>query len=181
MSKDFELPPPPRSLEPTQGLGGADRKKKVRIVALGAICVGAFLPWASFTAPFIGSVTKNGINGDGVVTLILAGIALATNLRTNSLSDLSARHVPTALISAVCAIVAVMDMNDVNRFSDESDLAVVEVGVGLWVTLVGALVAFGVSLGRKSPMANERRVIYQTAQPRKRALRRRKDTGSSSR
>src|SRR5687767_2421273 len=47
------------------------------ILAAGLLMVlGAFLPWVSATAAFIGTISRSGLDqgGDGVLTLILGGL-----------------------------------------------------------------------------------------------------------
>jgi hypothetical protein len=61
--------------------GVASKNRNVRWLISGgvaAVVVGALLPWAEVTAAFIGTVSKRGIEGDGVITLVLgvgAGLA----------------------------------------------------------------------------------------------------------
>jgi hypothetical protein len=41
------------------------------------IVLGSFPPWLSFTAPFGGTVTRNGMEGgDGIITLILGVVTI---------------------------------------------------------------------------------------------------------
>ena len=134
--------------------------------------MGAFLPWASISARFIGSVNKNGVDGDGVVTLVLAGVGIIANLRQSANSNLRSRHTTTAVIGVICGGIAVIDMIDVSRLADETDLAVVQIGIGLWLTLASALVALGSSVGREILRFGERRIDYRSSAPGGRILKR---------
>ena len=48
--------------------------KIVVFVGVGVLALGSLLPWVKASAGGF-TVTKNGIDGDGVLTLILAGLA----------------------------------------------------------------------------------------------------------
>jgi len=49
------------------------------ILAAIVVVIGSILPWATITSGF-GSASKNGTSGDGVLTLILAGLAVCVAL-----------------------------------------------------------------------------------------------------
>jgi hypothetical protein len=93
--------------------------------AFVAIAVGAFLPWSE-SGPF----SENGIEGNGLATLVLAiaGV-LATVLGRRP------RAVLIAVSAAiVCLIVALLEISDVS--SGGSD-----VGSGLYLTLAASAIA----------------------------------------
>ncbi len=118
----------------------------VRLLVLGgaaALILGAFLPWVKAEAGVF-SATKNGIDGDGVITLVLAG-ALA-------LAFLIARSEKTGAwlvitFAALATAVAAYDTIDVARKADELTSqasflhADASVGIGLWLSLAGAIAA----------------------------------------
>jgi len=125
-----------------------------------ALIIGAFLPWVKAEAGVF-NITKNGIDGDGVITLVLAG-ALA-------LAFLLARSVKTGAwlvitFAALAIAVAAYDTIDISKKADEltsqtSFLHVdASVGVGLWLSLAGAIAALvgGVLALRRSAAQTER-------------------------
>jgi hypothetical protein len=117
------------------------------LLVLGAavVVLGSLLPWAEVTAPLVGTVSKAGTEGDGVLTLIGAlifgGFALPGLAGKRSRGLLIAALVVALLVAAV----AVVDMIDVTeRFADvEDQVASVDasIGIGLWLVLLGAGVA----------------------------------------
>lgn len=118
------------------------QKAAVGVMAGAAlVAVGSLLPWATITAPLIGQVSKNGTDGDGVFTLILAvlvgalGVAL-WNRPGRSLAVLA------GLGSAVVGLVAVVDISDIETFAADSRFVHVSVGIGLWLVAIGAVCSF---------------------------------------
>jgi hypothetical protein len=105
------------------------------------VIIGAFLPWASIDIGF-DSVSKNGTDGDGVITIVF-GIA-AVVLLIIRWNKVRARGltIGALVLSALTAVIAVIDMVDVkSRFSDSPFAISASIGIGLWLTLIGALVA----------------------------------------
>jgi hypothetical protein len=35
------------------------------------VAIGSLMPWLSITAPFVGTISKNGTDGDGKITLVV--------------------------------------------------------------------------------------------------------------
>ncbi len=94
-----------------------------------AIAVGAFLPWSE-SGPF----SENGVEGNGIATLILAaGGILATVLGRRPRAVLIA-----ASSAIVCLIVSLLDLSDVS--SGGSD-----VGSGLYLTVGASAVAIALA------------------------------------
>ena len=59
--------PPPAGLVRNQIVPGAT------MIGLGGLLIvlGSFLPWLTATAPFVGTISRNGMEGgDGIITLI---------------------------------------------------------------------------------------------------------------
>jgi len=104
------------------------------IVGCAVTMLGSILPWATIRVLFL-PVEKNGTEGDGVLTLLLAGTALGLVFaRRGGL-------IASAVLSTLAAVIAVYDIIDVSRFADDLDgtAVSVSVGYGLWVTAVGAV------------------------------------------
>lgn len=123
-------PPPPR-VDPLAGwlvTGGA-----------AAVVVGAFLPWAKLTAPLVGTLSKPGTDGDGLITLIGGIIAGAVGVALLRGSNKRSLAIASLVVSAMVLAVAVYDVIDLSSFmADAPDLAAVSIGAGLWITILGA-------------------------------------------
>jgi hypothetical protein len=92
--------------------------------AFVAIAIGALLPWSE-SGPF----SENGIEGNGLATLVLAIGVLATVLGRRP------RAVLIAVSSAiVCLIVALLELSDVSSAGSD-------VGSGLYLTLAASAIA----------------------------------------
>ncbi|MDJ0361853.1 hypothetical protein [Rhodococcus sp. H29-C3] len=104
-----------------------------------AIVVGSLGPWATIFA-----FTKNGMEGDGAVTIFLGGLAALISfavLLRNGRPMVGDRFV-NPVIALVVVVVAFYDVGNIG--SVESDFMGTtispSVGWGLWLMLVGALV-----------------------------------------
>lgn len=106
------------------------------LVAAGATAVilGSLMPWVSVSTGF-GSISKNGIEGDGVISLI-AGAAVLVLVVVG-------RYLGSLIVSALTTALLVFEIVDVNRAIDDigSDFATASVGWGLWLSAVGAIIA----------------------------------------
>lgn len=106
----------------------------------GLLVLGAFLPWVEADLGFI-SVEKNGIDGDGVFTLLMGGAAILLFWLVRS----TAGRVLTLVAGIGATGVAFYDVVDVQQAADElsSRSAVfsieASVGVGLWMSAIGAI------------------------------------------
>jgi hypothetical protein len=122
------------------------------------IVLGSFLPWLTATAPLVGTISRNGMEGgDGVITLILGVVTILIGV-----TQLTATNLPTLLqrspivTGAITGIVAVSNyLNVQQRIEDvreESELIAASVGAGIWTLVVGAVLAVvGGVLVRKLP------------------------------
>jgi hypothetical protein len=122
------------------------------------IVLGSFLPWLTATAPFVGTISRNGMEGgDGVITLILGVVTILIGV-----TQLTGTNLPTLLqrspivTGAIAGIVAVTNyLNVQQRIEDvreESELIAASVGAGIWTLVVGAVLAIvGGVLVRKLP------------------------------
>jgi hypothetical protein len=118
----------------------------VRVLILGGaalLLAGSFLPWARAEAgPF--TATKNGIDGDGVLTLVLA-LAIALFLFLVRHPRVMAGLVVGA--GGLATLVAVIDVVDVSNRANDLEASItslhasVSVGYGLWIALVGGVIA----------------------------------------
>ena len=131
-------------------------------IGAGAMVIGAFLPWLKATAPFVGTITKSGIDGgDGwfFVGFSVCVIAVALMVRSRQkISGVSATIV--VLLGALAIGLATYELVDAqNRIDDlkaSQDGATVigNMGSGLWLVLAGAVAVlacgiWAVGLNRK--------------------------------
>ena len=119
------------------------------LVAAGAAAVifGSLMPWVSISTGF-GSITKNGIEGDGVITLIAGAVVLVLVF--------VGKYVGSLIVSALATALLIFEIVDVNRAIDDidSDFATASVGWGLWLSTVGAVIALIASFIVRRPRAN---------------------------
>jgi len=120
------------------------------MMALGgaaAVAIGCFLPWAELTAPFIGTVTRSGMEGgDGIILLGLAGATAAVGGRLlSSVPEHPGRYrVGLAVLALALVVLTGIEVADLRRLSaevsDESASLRVAYGAGIWLVGLGAAV-----------------------------------------
>jgi hypothetical protein len=120
---------------------------RTKVVVLGGavlLLVGSVLPWAKAEATVVGqtlSSTTNGLDGDGVITLILALVAGLVFLfvpRAKVVGSL------VLVAGAIAGLVAIIDIADVSNKADDlkqlTKQSSASVGIGLWMAAVAAIV-----------------------------------------
>ena len=110
----------------------------VALIAAAVAIVGSFGPWATTSVgPF--SVTTNGMDGDGIITLVGAGAALVLIVFR--------KYIASAVLAAIAGVVGVIDLIDLSRIADEGfDDVSVTAGWGIWMVVIGGLGCFVASL-----------------------------------
>lgn len=136
---------PPQGAAPAATAEDPHRKWAIVVIVSGGVMVlGSLLPWAKASTGF-GSIDKAGTEGDGVLTLI-AGLVFAAF----GWAMLTNRETPLRVITTIGAVLAVLllvyEFVDIDRIADDVDSEFVRVstGMGLYVTLLGAV---GVGVG----------------------------------
>ncbi|MFV9431595.1 MULTISPECIES: DUF2510 domain-containing protein [Rhodococcus] len=121
------------------------------IAASVGIIIGSIGPWASFMA-----FSKNGIDGDGGITLalgIVAAIALFSILARGGKSRIGDRWLGV-IAGVICLVISLVDIMDVSSMSTEVfDRTVgVQIGWGLWLTALSsaALCLTGLTVARQT-------------------------------
>lgn len=132
----------PQSLERgTPAIAGA-----VLIILGGLlIALGSFLPWITATAPFIGTVSRSGLDGggDGILTLIAGVIAVALGVGRLTTSGMPAFfQVSAIIVGLIAGAVVFVNHSDlsmrVDSFAGEGGgLGTASIGVGFWTIVVG--------------------------------------------
>lgn len=141
--------PPPQYAPPAAaGRAGADRGGLFAILtAVGGLLVGvgSFLPWATISSAFTGDLTVSGTAADGKITLVIGiAILLVAALRMLRPSTPALVQRLSILFGAVVVVVGIMDVINVSTVSTEvggQSIASVSVGFGLYVVIVGGLLA----------------------------------------
>lgn len=109
------------------------------------LIVGSMMPWITARTGF-GSISVTGLDGggDGVIVLI-AGvlIALAGGAELLSLNVPSIVRVFVLLLGLGAVLLAFIDHADIRERIEEvsNDFAVAQVGAGIWLLYVGAIIA----------------------------------------
>jgi hypothetical protein len=121
------------------------------VVGAGAVILGSLLPWAKLTHVF-GSASFSGIEGDGVITLVLSGVLLMGAIL--QLTNETSRHVWTEVVAAgstlLVAVVALTNMI-ANIGDADSEFAWASVGPGLYLVVAGAGMALvGTDMTRRA-------------------------------
>ena len=126
-----------------------ERSRRAALIALigGAlVAIGAFLPWAKVTSPF-DSATKNGIEGDGAITLVVAilvliacGAALAKVMPARAVRWASITAISGGAIALAIALIDGLDIRS-QTGSIGTTLIEATVGIGVYLTGIGGLAA----------------------------------------
>jgi hypothetical protein len=119
----------------------------------GLIVLGSLLPWVTAQAGFV-SISRNSMqlgegnsfSIDGAILLILGIITIVIGItratRAQMPGFLQRSSVVTGAVAGALAIYDITQVNDlVQRVKSASSLAVASIGVGAWITVVGAVIA----------------------------------------
>lgn len=127
------MPPPPsvaggkaaRPRSTTAMLFGA-----IGAVAMVLVAIGSALPWATASSEFY-SVSKNGLSGDGIITIVVGLLALAFFAAGIALQ---ARwpFVTALILSLIVSAVAIYDTVDI--------AGQVSVGIGVILCIIGGCI-----------------------------------------
>jgi hypothetical protein len=115
---------------------------------------GSALPWISVTAPFVGTITRSGLEGgDGIITLILGVVITVVGLASLSGSKSAGSKAAMFLLCLSALGLAAWELINV-RVSigglDPDVAAYATVGIGPWMMVAGGLIAvLGIPLVRR--------------------------------
>jgi hypothetical protein len=110
------------------------------------VAIGALLPWLTLSAPLVGTVNTNGVQGggDGVIALIV-GIVIVILAVVAGLDRSGAAAVGVGVLAVIAGIVVAVDLPRVQDRIDaakaQSSLINGAVGAGVYVVCVGAAFA----------------------------------------
>lgn len=141
---NYDPRPPERRAQEVADQQAADQRYGwLALVGAGLVAVGSMLPWVEAHTAF-GTVSLNGTEGDGQLSLVGAGIfALIWFIADLSHKASSGWMIAEVGLAVAGFIFAIVKMNDIQEAITEADSTYVtaSVGVGLWVCLAGAVVA----------------------------------------
>jgi hypothetical protein len=130
------------------------------LLIAGALAVlGSFLPWITATMAFVGTISRNGIDGggDGVITIVLGiVIALIGIARLARSGNPRTMRIGAGLAALVLGVVTWVDVASINqRVSGlDSKVAIASLGMGIIVIGIAAVLAFiGALLAPAKPTA----------------------------
>ncbi|MFD6860322.1 DUF2510 domain-containing protein [Rhodococcus sp. NPDC060090] len=124
------------------------------LVASGGIVIGSLGPWASFFA-----FSKSGVDGDGIITLILGVVAaVSLFLRFSQGADVwAALRWGTPVVGVICLVIAIVDIMNLTSVTGEffGETVGVQIGWGLWLLLISsaALCLTSSSIMKRPPKA----------------------------
>jgi hypothetical protein len=151
-----EWPPPPppdpqKAEQASASPGGPTSKTSqpvyfwLTVAGAAAVVVGAFLPWVTATAAFVGTITRNGTDGDGRLTLALGaavGILALTKIRSGPTPPRV--FILVGLLAVAIGAIAGYDWRNLNdaitgMTPEQKRLIIASVGNGVYLTLGGAV------------------------------------------
>jgi len=110
------------------------------LAGAGIVVIGSLMPWVTVTTAF-GTVSRNGIDGDGKITALTALVfAAAFYFGTKAWHNVLAGVL--AVATAIVGIANVIDIYDNINSADLEGLGHASLGVGMWVVLAGTLTMF---------------------------------------
>ncbi len=111
------------------------------LLGIGMLAIGCFLPWASASAGIF-TVEKSGLQGDGLIVLVLAALALTIALVRLRTAPETSVKVVVALLSLAGAGLAGYDL--VNLKSPD---VILTPGAGIYLCVVGGVLAAFAAFG----------------------------------
>jgi hypothetical protein len=144
-----------------------NRGQQLTLFGAFGLLVGAFLPWATIASPLLGlSLSKAGYEGDGLFTggvglLLLLGSVISKGKPGRLYS------IAGVVFSVLAGAILFMDLSSVRGVvSDVGEDVIASVGPGVYVSIVGALLALVGGLQRvPSPPAQPSTSMQGPASP----------------
>ncbi len=100
------------------------------------VIIAALLPWATVDTA-LGSKSVSGIEGDGIITLVL-GIGAMAAIAVSAYGKRWGAVIAT-IFGGIVAIVGIIDWADVGGASADPGFASISVGAGLVLTAIGGI------------------------------------------
>lgn len=109
------------------------------LIGAAAVIIGSFMPWATLTS-FLGDINKNGTEGDGAITLVMGILIGLAAVFSKPRSGKRGSWVAVVL-GVLVGLIAIIDIADIERLANDVPFAEINVGIGLYVVLIGAVIA----------------------------------------
>ena len=111
----------------------------VGIIAMIFVALGSVLPWATVSASIF-SASKNGLSGDGVITIVLAFLGLGFFV-VGIARDKRWPFVVGLALSVLISAASIFDAADITRVGVSAKSgATVTIGVGLVLCIIGGVI-----------------------------------------
>jgi hypothetical protein len=113
------------------------------LAGVGAVglLVGAILPWATMSAPFVGTVSIYGYEGDGLISggigLVMLIVVLASKGKTGKIYSIVG-----IIFSIIAFLVLVPKLSNISDVIDQSDSLIGSVGPGIYISIIGSFILF---------------------------------------
>lgn len=114
-------------------------RNKLGLAAIAAVVLGAFLPWWTVLGLQVNGVQQ----GDGAITLVLAGVAGALIVFARDTRITPVMGVLCGLGIAGVALYHVIDTSTTALFGETIGMSLI--GSGLWITLIAGIALVGVA------------------------------------
>lgn len=112
----------------------------IAAVGAAALCLGSFLPWVKVSAGIFGTLTIDGMSGDGKFTAAIGAIA-AVLLLVGALTANRDSLVAGTVVAGLGGLVAAYDLVNISRLVDVNGPVSTQIGGGLYLCVAGALAA----------------------------------------
>ena len=133
----------------TPAASSSKRRQAALITGIGAaaVAIGCFLPWVEASAPFVGTITRSGVDGggDGVIFLGLAAVLAGVAYKAWTGEPGRRSQVLAGLLIVALGAMALFEVNDTSSrlkaAQDASDLITPSYGSGLVLIAAGIVAA----------------------------------------
>ena len=109
-------------------------------VGAAALCLGSFLTWVKVSAGLFGTLTIDGMTGDGKLTAP-AGALAAVLLLIGALTANQAATIIGTVTAGIGGLIATYDLVNISRVVGIDGPVSSQVGIGLYLCVAGALAA----------------------------------------
>lgn len=112
------------------------------LVGLGGLVliIGAMLPWATLTAPFVGTVSIAGYQGDGLISggagLLLLLIAAFSKGKSGGFYSIIA-----SIIGIIAGIIVFPKLLTIGSVVADFEIGIASIGPGIYSSLIGSIIA----------------------------------------
>jgi len=118
----------------------------IGVIAMMLAAIGSVLPWATVSA-MVFSVSKGGLSGDGIITIILSVLGLGL-FAIGITGKARWAFISGLILSAIILGVSIYDAVDITKLASGAQAgASITVGVGLVLCIIGGVIGVGAGVG----------------------------------